>query len=72
SLLRFNKPAVRCAHTIPKLDGDEVWCEKGLPEFLSADGYKMAWHEYQLLLVNKLTQLTEGTPIVVAQKNVED
>ncbi|KAI5288618.1 hypothetical protein KEM54_005065 [Ascosphaera aggregata] len=60
SLLRFSTPAVRHKHDVPALPAGENWCEKGIKDFMTADGFRFAWTEHQQWLVDNLNRLTEA------------
>ena len=51
----------RLEHTMPLLVRDTEFSEGGVTGFMSPDGYKMAWRDYQSMLVIKLNDMTTGT-----------
>ncbi|KAM3414468.1 hypothetical protein BST61_g9632 [Cercospora zeina] len=50
-------------HRVPPLAFDDTFAERGVPGLFSPDGYRLAWTQYQSLLVQKLNELTAGEPI---------
>ncbi|CAI4217018.1 unnamed protein product [Parascedosporium putredinis] len=48
----------RSLHTVPELPHSY---KDGVPGLLSADGFDMAWTQYQTLMIEKLNALTAGT-----------
>jgi superoxide dismutase len=54
----------RALHELPQLKAHgHVFREKGIPPFLSAEAYTLAWFDYQSMLIEKLNQLTFGTAL---------
>jgi superoxide dismutase len=51
----------RSLHSVPPLVRD--YRETGIPEFLSPEGFHIAWTEYQTLMVERLNALTSGRSI---------
>ncbi|KAK4500412.1 hypothetical protein PRZ48_008601 [Zasmidium cellare] len=49
-------------HGVPLLHHNTAFSEKGVPGLFSANGYRIAWSEYQEHLLSKLRELTSGTP----------
>ncbi|SPO00876.1 related to RSM26 - mitochondrial ribosomal protein, small subunit [Cephalotrichum gorgonifer] len=56
------RPAVQRAsiHSLPKLPHE---FKDGVPGLLSADGYDMAWTQYQCVMLEKLNSLVAGTEL---------
>ncbi|KAH0551685.1 hypothetical protein GP486_007097 [Trichoglossum hirsutum] len=52
----------RQLHHVPPLTHGESFKRDGIPGVLSAEGYEIAWLQYQRLMVDKLNLLTAGTP----------
>ncbi|KAI9829505.1 MAG: hypothetical protein M1819_006325 [Sarea resinae] len=52
----------RRIHHVPPLTHDEAFKKDGVPGLLSAEGFDIAWTQYQGLMVEKLNLLTGGTP----------
>ncbi|KAK5710168.1 hypothetical protein LTR17_019111 [Elasticomyces elasticus] len=52
----------RSIHHVPPLTYDVTFQQDGIPNFISKYGYKIAWTEYQALMVQKLNELTAGEP----------
>lgn len=50
-------PTRRCLHSLPALPHT---FRDGVPGLLSADGYEMAWTQYQSLMLEKLNSLVAG------------
>jgi hypothetical protein len=50
----------RSLHSVPPLVHD--YRETGIPEFLSPEGFNIAWTQYQSLIVERLNALTSGKP----------
>ncbi|KAK4553007.1 hypothetical protein LTR86_009931 [Recurvomyces mirabilis] len=57
----------RRAHHVPPLTFDETFRQDGIPGLLSDQGFRIAWTDYQALLVQKLNELTAGEPTENAQ-----
>ena len=47
-------------HNPPYLPYKEAFSEEGIPGLMSSAGFKIAWTDYQSLLINKLNELTAG------------
>ncbi|TKA70283.1 hypothetical protein B0A55_06740 [Friedmanniomyces simplex] len=52
----------RALHHVPPLEFDETFKTKGIPGLISQHGYRIAWTDYQSLMVQKLNELTAGEP----------
>ncbi|KAK1087204.1 hypothetical protein LTR33_001167 [Friedmanniomyces endolithicus] len=52
----------RANHTIPPLEFDTTFAAAGVPGFIGKHGFRIAWTDYQGLLVEKLNELTAGEP----------
>jgi hypothetical protein len=51
----------RNIHSVPELKTHgKVFRENGIPPFLSLEAYRLAWRDYQGMLVEKLNRLTFG------------
>lgn len=50
----------RRVHNVPTLSYGKNYSEDGIHDFLSPEGYDMAWTQYQGFLVHKLNMLTNG------------
>lgn len=59
---RLQPPSRRSIHHVPPLTYDETFKREGIPGLLTDHGYRIAWTEYQALLVHKLNELTAGEP----------
>lgn len=57
----------RGIHTVPKLKHNAVWQKAGIDSLYSAEGYKIAWTDYQTYLTVNLSLTTSGTDL--EQKN---
>lgn len=64
SLLRTAGPRQqrRPLHSVPQLTFDQAFRAEGIPNFLSKFQYRVAWTEYQQIMVDKVNQLTAGEP----------
>ncbi|KAI9818027.1 MAG: hypothetical protein M1827_000651 [Pycnora praestabilis] len=52
----------RRIHHVPLLTHDASFKKDGVPGVLSAEGFDLAWTQYQGLMIEKLNLLTGGTP----------
>lgn len=53
----------RSIHEVPPITNHgSKFAEFGVPELLSAKGYKTAWTDYQQLIVDRLNEKVAGTP----------
>ncbi|KAL9096161.1 MAG: hypothetical protein Q9165_001684 [Trypethelium subeluteriae] len=52
----------RLLHNVPTLNHDKQWKEHGVGDLLDPQSYKLAWTDYQSLMVQKINDLTIGTP----------
>ena len=48
-------------HDVPTLTYHNEFAEHGVGGLLSRDGYKIAWTDYQSLMVQRLNDITAGT-----------
>ncbi|TKA62118.1 hypothetical protein B0A49_08268 [Cryomyces minteri] len=55
-------PQRRWEHHVPALTHGNDFREHGVPGLLSPEGYELAWTQYQGMMVEKLNELTAGTP----------
>nr|POE63263.1 putative 37s ribosomal protein s26b, mitochondrial [Quercus suber] len=53
----------RSLHGVPPLGFDKQFAEHGIPGLLSADAFRMAWTQYQGMIIAKLNELTAGEPM---------
>ncbi|KAI6816750.1 hypothetical protein KC332_g10604 [Hortaea werneckii] len=51
----------------PKLAHQDSFTTHGIPDLLSPEGFKIAWIDYQQLMVDKLDDLTAGEPFENSQ-----
>lgn len=59
----FRFASRRGVHTVPKLRNDGQILQQGIPQVLSASGFKVAWTQQQKHLCDKLTLATAGTSL---------
>lgn len=50
----------RKLHTVPDLHYHKTFSEEGIPGLMSNVGYRIAWTDYEGMVVNKLNELTAG------------
>lgn len=53
--------ARRLLHCVPELKQHSAFAQQGIAGLYSAEGYNLAWSDYQKYLTTKLTLLTNGT-----------
>ncbi|GMM35023.1 mitochondrial 37S ribosomal protein [Saccharomycopsis crataegensis] len=58
-----SKRSCRSIHTVPTLANDSLWTNKGIPQLLTSQGYKLAWNDYQSYCATQLSLLTVGTDL---------
>ena len=59
----------RNIHSVPELKTHgKVFRENGIPPFLSLEAYRLAWRDYQGMLVEKLNRLTFGMTLQLIHK----
>jgi hypothetical protein len=51
---------LRGIHHVPQLTHDATFRKEGVPDLLSAEGFDLAWTQYQGRMVEKLNNLTAG------------
>ncbi|KAI9823735.1 MAG: hypothetical protein M1832_002292 [Thelocarpon impressellum] len=62
NVARCTNAQSRLLHHVPPLTHDASFKASGVPGMLSAEGFDMAWTQYQGLMVDRLNQFTAGTP----------
>ncbi|WPH03651.1 putative 37S ribosomal protein S26A, mitochondrial [Acrodontium crateriforme] len=58
--LRQRMQQVRALSEVPKLSAHEEFSQEGIPGFMGADGYRIAWEQYQRMVVDKMNALVAG------------
>ncbi|KZF24805.1 manganese and iron superoxide dismutase [Xylona heveae TC161] len=61
-IISSSAPQCRRIHHVPPLTHDASFKTEGVPSLFSAEGFDLAWTQYQRLMVEKLNLLTGGTP----------
>jgi len=56
----INQPTGFEGHRLPTLPHDETYGEHGVDNFLSPEGFDLAWTQYQSMMIEKLNAMTIG------------
>ncbi|KXL48640.1 hypothetical protein M433DRAFT_98726 [Acidomyces richmondensis BFW] len=62
SRTRMSNPSRRGLQQLPILSHAESFRNKGIDGLLSPEGYKIAWVQYQTMMIQKLNSLLAGSP----------